>query len=159
MGAAWWSAPETALSVAAGVQARWSWLSIGVEGQYDHAWALPTKLDVRAERAGLGALACGHHALFSSRSFAHACVFADVALLSLDAEKEKKLDAKDVISDLGARLGGEFWLARFLGLQLHGDIAYVPRRPVFIVDGEEFWRAPSFTGALRVGVVFPFDIR
>ena len=159
MGAAWWSAPEAALSVAAGIEARWSWLSIGVEGQYDHAWALPRKQDVEAARAGMAALACGRHALFSSRTFARACVFGDLALLSIDAEKEKRPDAEDVIVGVGARLGGEIWLARFLGLELHGDVTYVPRRPVVIVDGEEFWRAPSFTGALRVGVVFPFDIR
>ncbi len=159
MGAAWWSAPETALSLAAGIEARWNWLSIGLEGQYDHAWALPTKQDVDAERAGVSALACGRHALFSSRTFARACVFGDVAMLSIDAEKEKRPDAEDVTIAVGARLGGGFWLARFFALELYGDIAYVPRRPVVIVDGKEFWRSPRLTGAVRVGLVVPFDIR
>ncbi|MDC3959637.1 hypothetical protein [Polyangium jinanense] len=159
MGAAWWSTPETALSLAAGMEARWKWLSIGVEWKYDYAWALPTKLAVDAERAGVAALACGRHVLFPPRVSARACVFGDVALLSLDAQRIKLVNDDDLVLDFGARLGGEFRLARFLSLQLHGDIAYAARRPVFIVDGEEFWRSPRLTGAVRVGVVVPFDIR
>ncbi|TKC93353.1 hypothetical protein [Polyangium fumosum] len=159
MGAAWWSAPETALSFAAGIEARWKWLSIGVEGQYDHAWALPTTLDVEAERVGVAALACGRHELLPPRVSVRACVFGDVALLSLDTQRSKLINADDPVIDLGARLGGELRLARFVGLQLHGDIAFVARRPVFIVDGEELWRSPRLTGAVRVGLVVPFDIR
>ncbi|MDC3956256.1 hypothetical protein KEG38_20515 [Polyangium jinanense] len=160
MGAAWWSTPKTALSLAAGIEARWKWLSVGVEGQYDHAWALPTKLDVEAERAGLAALACGRHELLPPRIFARACVFSDVALLSLDVRKVKRINEEDdLVIDVGARLGAEFRLARFLGLQLQGDIAYVARHRELVVDGEELWRSPRLTGAVRVGLVVPFDIR
>ncbi|UQA61429.1 hypothetical protein [Polyangium aurulentum] len=159
MGAAWWSTPDTALSLAAGVEARWKRISVGFEGQYDHAWALPTKLDVEAERAGLAALACGRHELLAPRVFARVCVFGDVALLSLDAQRIKITNDDAFVVDLGARVGGELRLARFLGLQLHGDIAYVARQRVFVVDGEELWRSPRLTGAVRVGLVVPFDIR
>ncbi|MDC0743178.1 hypothetical protein [Polyangium mundeleinium] len=159
MGAAWWSTPETALSLAAGIEARWKWLSIGVEGQYDHAWALPTKLDVEAERAGLAALACGRHVVLPPRVSARACVFGDVALLSLDPQRIKLISDEDLVIDLGMRLGGELRLARFLGLQLHGDVAYVALPRLFIVDGKELWRSPRLTGAVRVGLVVPFDIR
>jgi len=159
IGAAWWSAPETALSFAAGIEARWKWFSIGVEGQYDYAWTLPTKLDVEAERAGVAALACGRHVLLPPRVFAHACVFGDVALLSLDLPRSKLINDDDLVIDLGARFGGELRLTRFMGLQLHGDIAYVARQRVFIVNGEELWRSPRLTGAVRVGLVVPFNIR
>ncbi|MDC0740904.1 hypothetical protein [Polyangium mundeleinium] len=160
MGAAWWSASETALSLATGIEARWRWVSIGVEGQYDRAWALPTKLDVEARRVGLTALACGRHELLTARVFVRACVFGDVAQLSLDVQKFKLIhEEDDLVIDLGARLGGEFRLARFVGLQLHGDMAYAARQRRFVVDGEELWRSPRLTGAVRVGLVVPFDIR
>ncbi|MRG96506.1 hypothetical protein [Polyangium spumosum] len=160
MGAAWWSTPETALSLAAGIEARWRWASIGVEGQYDRAWALPTKLDVEARRVGLTALACGRHELLPARAFVRACIFGDVARLSLDVQRFKLIrEEDDLVIDLGARLGGELRLARFVGLQLHGDIAYAARQRRFVVDGEELWRSPRLTGAVRVGLVVPFDIR
>lgn len=160
MGTAWWSAPEAALSLAAGIEARWKWLSIGVEGQYDYAWALPTRLDVEAERAGVAALACGRHELLPPRISARACVFGDAALLSLQVQKVKRINEEDdLVIDVGVRLGGEFRLARFLGLQLQGDIAYVARHRELIVDGEELWRSPRLTGAVRVGLVVPFNIR
>ncbi|UQA63225.1 hypothetical protein [Polyangium aurulentum] len=161
-GATWWSAPETAMSLALGAEARWHRFSVGIEGHYDHAWDLPTRQDVAASQAGLVALACARRGFFSGRAFARACLFGNVAVLSIGSDKaefEDPFDDDELVLDLGARLGGGFWLARFLGLELHGDVAYVPRRPVFMVDGEQIWRAPSFTGALRLGLVLPFDIR
>ncbi|MDI3284711.1 hypothetical protein QHF83_15520 [Polyangium sp. 15x6] len=158
-GAAWWSAPKTALSLAMGLEARWPRFSVGIEGYYDHAWELATQQDVTGERAALAALACFRQDLFSARGFARACLFGDVTLLLVDAQKIKLSDDDELVFDLGARLGGGFWLARYLGLELHGDVAYVPRRPAFVIDGEELWRAPRLTGAVRVGLVVPFDIR
>jgi hypothetical protein len=161
-GATWWSAPETAMSLALGTEARWPRFSVGIEGHYDHVWDLPTRQDVAASQAGLVALVCARRGFFSDRAFARACFFGRVAVLSIGSDKAELEDPfadNELVLDLGARLGGEFWLARYLGLELHGDVAYVPRRPVFMVDGEQIWSAPRFTGALRVGLVLPFDIR
>ncbi|TKD03384.1 hypothetical protein [Polyangium fumosum] len=158
-GAAWWSAPKTALSLAVGLEARWPRFSVGVEGYYDHAWELATQQDVAAERAALAALACFRQDLFSARAFARACLFGDVALLLVDAQKIKLSDDDELVFDLGARVGVGFWLARFLGLELHGDVACVPRQPAFVVDGEKLWRSPGLNGAVRLGLVVPFDIR
>jgi len=161
-GGSWWSAPETAITLAVGVEARWRHVSIGIEGLYDHAWRLPITQRMNASLAGLSLLACGRGPFLRARAFARGCVFGHVAVLSITPDSDKVEDLSDdgdLMVDIGARLGVGFWLARSIGLELDGDLAFIPRPPTFVADGEELWRAPRFTGAVRGGLVFLIDLQ
>ncbi|HRI71679.1 MAG TPA: hypothetical protein PK156_45920 [Polyangium sp.] len=157
LGPAWWNAPETALSTSFGIEARWRRIAIGIEGQYDHAWAIPNVHDAQAERAGAALVGCILHPL-SVKFFVRGCGFVDVARLSGQSDKIQTPTQHAPVVDIGARMGLGILMFRSFAVELRADGAYVAHRPVFDIDGNQVWHVAPFTGALRVAIVGEIDV-
>jgi hypothetical protein len=157
MGPAWWNAPETALSMAIGIDVLWKRATVGIEGHYEYAWALPNLHDSRVERTTVLLIACRLHR-WSTRFTMRGCGFGDFGKTNIEVPMDYSPMQYAPVVDIGGRVGAAVWLTSHFGVELRADAAYAITRAQIRMQDNRIWRAAPFTGALRLAFLGVFDI-
>jgi hypothetical protein len=145
------------LSIAIGIEAQWQRVSLGIEGYYDYAWALPGVRESRANRAGAALMACAFRH-WSKRYYLRGCALGTFTQMSFELPLRNSPEQSAPMVDLGVRFGFGAWLSSSVGVELRADAAFVLMRPYVYVQHDQVWRISPFTGALRFAFVGVFDI-
>lgn len=157
IGPAWWNAPETALSTTIGIEAVWKRATVGIEGHYEYAWAVPRLPDSTAERTTVMITACGLHR-WSRRFTVRGCGFGDFGRTSVEIQKDNSANLFAPVADIGVLLGAAVWPIAGFGVELRADGAYAIARPQVRMQDNRLWRMAPFTGALRLAFLGVFEI-
>lgn len=147
----WGAAPRIAPGVAAHLAARWSSMSIGIEGRADLPVAMPV-----AERGSIeAALLVGSVVPCFHRGWFAACASMSAGVLrssGIDLEDSRHASSPSVA--VGARLVGEVPIGKSFSARAHLDAAAPLIRTTLRVDEREIWRNPPVSASLGIGVAW-----
>jgi hypothetical protein len=141
------SAPRATVGFAGRVGARWSWLSVGVEGRGD----LPTSQDalgggsVEASLLLASLVPCWHReALF-------VCGLGSFGVLRGAGDGvDKKRDDATLFGEAGARVGLEIPVSAPFSFVVHGDLAAITTPTELHLAGREVWTTAPLSAAVGV---------